>query len=158
MKDIKLFLQLANHQTRHKTQWQLVWWLHMAIWNGEDIMHTGLGKVNLLTQVYCICNQVYSISYHVHHGPRLGVLHLLSSVLHMPSSNIKSNTGAYYISHQVYCRWQSCQEPHLGVLHLQSSVQHILSCSSGASLGCTAFASRLRWIYHQVYCISYHAN
>ena len=40
----------------------------------------------------------------------------------MPSSNIRSNTGVYYISHQVYCRGHAVlQEPHLGVLHLPSS-------------------------------------
>ena len=53
----------------------------------------------------------------------------------MQSFNIRSNTGVYYISHQVYCRGHAvCQEPHLDILHLPSSVLHILSCKSGASL------------------------
>ena len=96
----------------------------------------------------------------------------------MPSSNIRSYTGVYCISHQVYCRGHAVlQEPLLGVLYLQSSILHILSCSSGASLVCPAFASRwtvftikctaeaivyiksLTWvycIYHQVYCICHY--
>ena len=102
------------------------------------------------TWVYCICHK---------------------SVLHIPPSNIKSNTGLYYISHQVYCRGHAVlQEPHLGVLHSPSSVLHFLSCKSGASLGvlylshrCTAYAIiyirnliRVYCICHQVYCICHH--
>ena len=61
--------------------------------------------------VYYFWQQVYCICHHVHREPHLGVLHLSSSVLHMPSSNIRSNTGVYYISHQVCCRghtWVYC--------------------------------------------------
>ena len=71
----------------------------------------------------------------------MGVLHLPSSVLQRPSSNIRNNTGVYfrsltwvyYIRHQVYCRGH----------HLTSETT--LGCTSGASLGC--------YICHQVVCI-----
>ena len=132
--------------------------------------------------MYCICNQVNSISYYVHQEPHLGVLHLLagalnyhqvccifyhvnqephlgvlhlpSSVLHMPSSNIRTNTGVYYISHQVYCKGHALlQESHLSVLH-------ILSCKSGTSLGilylphrCTAYETMYTRSLTWVYCI-----
>ena len=76
--------------------------------------------------------------------PHWGVLHLPSSVLH--------------IYHHVH------QEPHLGVLHLTSSVLHVLSCTSGASLGCTTFAIKctacaimhirsLSWVYCIAICM-----
>ena len=56
------------------------------------------------TWVYCISYPILSCHYvHVYQEPHLGVLHLPSSVLHMPSSNIRSNTRVHYISHQVYC-------------------------------------------------------
>ena len=72
---------------------------------------------------FTIYHQVYCRGHHVHQEPHLGVLHLPSSVLHMSSSNIRSNTGVYYISHQVYCRGHAVlQEPYLGVLLLPSSV------------------------------------
>ena len=91
----------------------------------------------------------------------------------MPSSNIRSSTWVYYISHQVYCRGHAVlQEPHLGALYLPSSVLHILSCKSGASLGilylphsCTAYdilyIRSLTWVYciwHLVYCICHHVH
>ena len=38
------------------------------------------------TWVYCICNQVYCIFYHVHQKPHLGVLHLSAFALDLPSS------------------------------------------------------------------------
>ena len=192
------------------------------------------------TWVYCIYNQVYSISYYVHQEPCLGVLYfpagaldLPSSVLHIVSCKSGASLGVLYLptgvlhmpsctkhkAHQfwkigsnvlhvhqctvetimystsgaplrcttwvikctakamLYFRSPVHQEPHLGVLHFQSSVLHILSCSSGASLGCTKFAKRytgftikctaetikyiksLTWVYyicHQVYCICHH--
>ena len=99
-------------------------------------------------QVYCICHQV-------HREPHLGVLHL-------PSSNIRCNTGVYCISHQVYCRCHAVrQEPNLGVQHILACTVFENRCSeydiiyirippwvycichhltSGASLACTAFA------------------
>ena len=39
-----------------------------------------------LTWVYSIWHHVYWIAYHVNQEPHLGVLHLSSSVLHMPGS------------------------------------------------------------------------
>ena len=86
--------------------------------------------IRSLAWVYCICqqvhwiyHQVYCRGHHAHQEPHVGVLHLPSSVLHIPSSNIRSNTGVYYISHEVYCRGHAVlQELHLGVLHLPSSV------------------------------------
>ena len=71
--------------------------------------------------VYCICQQVYCICHHVHQEPHLGVLHLPSSVLHMPSSDIKNNTRVYYNNHEMYCRGHAVlQELHLSVLHILS--------------------------------------
>ena len=97
-----------------------------------------------LTSVYCICHQVYCRGHHLTSGTTLGctsgaslgVLHLSSSVLQRPSSNIRNNTGVYFrsliwvycICYQVYCRGH----------HLTSGTT--LRCTSGASLGCTAFA------------------
>ena len=79
--------------------------------------------------VYCICQQVYCICHHVHQKLHLGVLHLLSSVLQRASSNIRNNTGVYFRSPTlVYCRGH----------HLTSETT--LRCTSGVSLGCTAFA------------------
>ena len=78
-------------------------------------------------EVYCRDNHiqyirsptwVYCISCHVNQEPHS---HMPTGILHMPSSNIRSNTGVYYISHQVYCGGCLC-------------------CISGAPLGCTAFA------------------
>ena len=131
--------------------------------------------IRSLAWVYCICNQVWTASYHVHQEPHLGVLHLLTGALDLPLSVLQrpsctsgashgctayaSHTGVYYISHQVYCRGHGVpQEPHLGVLHLPSSVRHILWCKSGASLGilyfphrCTAYTimyiRSLTWVY-----------
>ena len=103
------------------------------------------------------------------------LLHLPSSVLQGPSSNIRKNTGMYF------------QEPHLGVMHLPSSVLHILSCKSGAShgvlymltcalnmpsctseasLGCTPFAIKCtaeaiilhQGVLQEPHLISYHVN
>ena len=96
--------------------------------------------------VSCICQQVYCICHHVHQEPHLGVLHLPSSVLHVPSSNIRSNTGVYYISRQVYCRGHAVlQEPHLR-----------------ATLGCTTLAIKCTaeaMLYYRsptwVYCMCY---
>ena len=61
--------------------------------------------------VYCICQLVYWICHHAHQKLHLGVLHLPSSVLQRPSSNIRNNTGVYFrsltwvycICHQVVC-------------------------------------------------------
>ena len=85
--------------------------------------------------VYCICQQVYWICHHVHQKLHLGVLHLPSSVLQRPLSNIRNNTGVHFrsltsvycICHQVYCRGH----------HLPSGTT--LGCTSGASHECTAF-------------------
>ena len=104
-------------------------------------------------QVHWIYHKVYCRDHHVHQEPHLSVLHLPSSVLNMQSFNIRSNTGVYYISHQVYLRPCCSGAP---LLHLPSSVcilscksgaslsycichtgvLHMLSCTSGASLGC----------------------
>ena len=89
--------------------------------------------------VYCICQQVYCICHHVHQKLHLGVLHLPSSVLQRPSSNIRNNTGVHFrsltwvycICYQVYCRGH----------HLTSGTT--LRCTSGTSLGCIAFA--IKW-------------
>ena len=143
-----------------------------------------------LTWVYCICHQVVCISYHVNQEPHMvyqnhigcqsSVLHmplctseaslgctaLPSSVLQRPSFNIRNNTGVYFrsltwvycICHQVYCRghhitsgttlrchfrsltWVCCicHQVYCRGHHLTSG--KILGCTSGASLGCTAFA------------------
>ena len=119
--------------------------------------------------VYCISQQVYCICHHVHQEPRLGVLHLPSRVLHILSCKSGASLGVLYLPHRctayaiVYIRsptWVYCicnqvccvsyhvhQEPHLGLLHLPvgaldlpSSVLQRPSCTSGTSLGCTAFA------------------
>ena len=122
--------------------------------------------------MYCVCNQVYNISYHVHQEPRLGVLHLPAGVLNLPSRvcisyHVNQEPHLVYcICQQVYCICHHVhQEPHLGVLHMPS-------CKSGATLGCTTVAIKctakaslyfrsLTWVYwicHQVYCIYYHVN
>ena len=66
----------------------------------------------------------------------LCLLHLLSSVLQRPSSNIRNNTGVYFrsltwvycICHQVYCRGH----------HL--TLGTTLRCTLGASLRCAPLA------------------
>ena len=60
--------------------------------------------------MYCICHQVYCVSYHVNQEPHLGVLYLATGVLHR--SIIYSTSGA---SLRVYCiSYHVNQEPHLG--------------------------------------------
>ena len=112
-----------------------------------------------LTSVCYICHQVVCISYHVNQEPHMCpvyanrcteyaimyirsftwcLLHLPSSVLQRPSSNIRNNTRVlfrsltwvYFICHQVYCRGH----------HLTSRTT--LGSTSGASLECTAIADK----------------
>ena len=96
---------------------------------------------------YCISQQVYWICHHVDQKLHLVVLHLPSSVLQRPSSNIRNNTRVlfrsltwvYCICHQVYCRGH----------HL----------TSGTTTG--VYFRSLTWVYcicDQVVCISYHVN
>ena len=76
-------------------------------------------------------------------GASLGYTALPSSVRPMQSSNMKSNTGMYYISYQVYCRGHVVLQEHpSGVLHfaIKCIVETIMYSTSGAPLRCTAFA------------------
>ena len=107
--------------------------------------------------VYCIYANRCTECHYVHQKLHLGVLHLPSSVLQRPSSNIKNNTGVHFRSLT-------------GLLHLPSSGLHILSYKSGASHGvlkmptgvlnipsCTSEASLgVYCICHQVYCRGHH--
>ena len=118
---------------------------------------TTLGCIRTLTSVCYICHQVvcischvnqephmvYCICHHVHQKLHLGVLHLLSSVLQRPSSNIRNNTRVlfrsltwvYCICHQVVCiSYHVNQEPHMvsSEAYSQSSVLQRQSCTSGA--------------------------
>ena len=112
-----------------------------------------LGCTSGASQVYCICHKVVCISYHVNQEPHMVYcisqqvywichhvhqkLHL--GVLHLPSSNIRNNTGVhfrsltwvYWICRQVYCRGH----------HLASGTT--LRCTLGASLRCATFA--IKW-------------
>ena len=116
----------------------------------EAIMYIGM-----LTWVYYICNQEYCRGHHVHQEPHLGVLHLESRLLHMPSCTsgatlgyttltimyFRSLTWVYCICHQKTCiSYHVNQEPRFGVLHLPSNVLQRPTCTSGASRGCTASA------------------
>ena len=71
--------------------------------------------------MYCNCQQVHCICiyHHVVQEPHLGVLHLPSSSLHILS-------------------WKSGASH--GVLYMPTGVLNMPSCTSEASLGCTAFA------------------
>ena len=73
--------------------------------------------------VYCNFQQVYCICHHVHQEPHLVYCIMPTGVQHIPSSNIRRNTG--------------------GVLHQPSIALQKARCTSGAShqsLVCTAFA------------------
>ena len=114
-------------------------------------------------QMYYICYQdlLFWICYNVHEEPHCDVLHLRSSILHIPPCAlgaslgctaiankctayaatimyIRSLTWVYDISHQVSYRVHHVhQEPHLGALHLPTDA---LQCQQA------------HCISHQVYC------
>ena len=96
-----------------------------------------LGVLYLPHRWYCIC-------HHVHQEPHMGVLHLPSSVLHMPSSNIRSNTGVYYINHSHHVLQRPCCTSGATLactaFAIKCVVETVMYSTSGAPLGCTAFA------------------
>ena len=108
--------------------------------------------IRSLTWVYCINHEVYCRSCDVFQEPHLSELHLPSSVLHILSctSGVSLGCTVFAIRCRAYCiSYHVLKEPHLGVLHLPAGALHLPSsvlqrpsCSSGATLGCTAFASR----------------
>ena len=53
-----------------------------------------------LTWVYCICHQVYCISYHAHQEPRLGVLHLPAGAPRFPASVLQRPSCTYILPYR----------------------------------------------------------
>ena len=111
--------------------------------------------IRSLTWVYCICHQVYCISYHVNQEPHL-VYCICQQVYciyhHVPSKAllgcaaetimyIRNLTWVYCICHQVYCiSYHVNQEPHLVYCICQQVYCIYHHVPSKALLGCAAFA------------------
>ena len=110
---------------------------------------------------YCICQQVYCICHHLTSEATLRCTTLAIMCAAEAMMYFRSLTWVYFIFHQVYCiSYHVNQEPHLeycicqqvyctchhvhwGIRSCKSGastgVPHMPSCTSGSSLGCTAF-------------------
>ena len=99
---------------------------------------------------------LFQICYNVHEEPHCDVLHLPSSILHIPSCALGASSGCTACNcQQVHyvCRYHHViQEPHLSVRHLaiKCTTESIMYIRSLTWVHC--ICQQVHCISHQVYC------